>query len=279
MKIEYKNKKSLLDKIKRTGAALLVGAMLIPVPNVVNAEEISTNISESTNQNVETGYVMEENSYIGIKLGEKTSNDSFVTKAKFLLGEQNYNDYYITNKNTSELKEKFENMYGKDTFVKLKEFEIRSMNYSDAKLRNEYINAGLFIEYEVRQMGLFPNSKFNKERQDRIDAYKIKQQAIKNIQANKLDAYDTLYEMNEFTSLCVGNALLNEKYVNPSQAFEIYTNQVLDPIVVRIDIYNDGNVREFDAIDFGKYSNYNKIKHNPITYNLIEEVKQYKKAR
>lgn len=274
MKIIPKNKQELINKVKNGISVVLIGASLITVPAITNAAEV--NAAQALVKTEQPTYIMEENTYYGIKLDGKTPQELFNNKAKFLLGEDIYNNYYLTNRNISTLKNYFENMYGENTFTTLKEYEIRVSELSESELLKKYANNVLSLQYEQRQLGIFPNSKYKNERQNTIDTLTIENTAIENILINDKDMYNTLYDMNEFTSECIGNALLNEKYTNSKEVFEKYTKDVLDPVVACIDIYQNGIITEFDAIDIGKYPNYNLIKHNPVTYGLMPEIKSYK---
>lgn len=271
-----KFKKLNLDNLKKLGSILIISSTLMVNPvsaNTIEKSEITTDTSIDKSNYV----ILENKNYYNyaIKLNGKTAYESFCEKAKFLLGEEVYNNQYLTGKNINELKTKFDTMYGSGSFLKLKEFEYKTKGLNQSEINTEYINLALAYDYEIKQNSIFPNSSIKEERQNTITNLKINLEAIKNVIDDNQSMYNTLYDMNEFVSKSLGNASQNLSIDNFRTVWDLYKNEIMDKVVVLVNIYGEKTV-EMDAIDLGKYNEFNKIEHNPVTYNLIQKTKNYK---
>ncbi len=249
-----------MKNLKNEISAILLATTMTATPAMAK---------ENTNN-----YVMEQNSYYGIKLGNQTLEESFNKKAKFLLGEEAYNQY-LTGDNIVLLQKQFDEMYGENAFVTLKEYEYRTKGLTKQDIDKEYVSTLLSLDYENRQLGIFKDSSTKATRENTISNLKIKESALNKIRETGLDdSYTTLYNLNEFTTACLGNASLNENIESFDTVWNNYKTNVLDPVVALVKIGDE--TKEYNAIELGKYTIYNKIEHNPITYNIDTTTKQIK---
>ena len=275
MKIIEKNNNELIKKIKKEVSIILVGATIISTPNIVKAEKSEINRTE-TLPGPRNTFVMSEKGNFAINLKSQTPQESFIKKAKFLLGEDNYNNYYVNKENTSELEKEIDNKYGEGAFLRLKEFEIRineALKDTSSLIPNYWLSSKQAsnwnsIDYEARQLGIFPNTPYREHRENRIYTLELENNVIDNIISNPMNEYTTLFEMNEFVTSCVNNAVKNGEYNDPKETFEYYTNNILDPIVIRI-IKNGFSANVNATATYPEYNNLkNTVFENNMTYTI-----------
>ncbi len=264
-------KKLNINKLKKVGTIIFVGASILTTKNVL-ADNLTDNISSyhEIDSNIdENNYVKDDDSYYAIKTNGKSLEELFEIKAKFLLGEEHYEKGYKNEDNMITFSKKIDEMYGEGATSKLKEFEYRCKNLDDMTLSIEYGNLGLSCNYEKRQISIFPDSEYREYKENLISYQEIKMKAITNVINNKKSDYQTLYEMNEFFSACLGNASNYGNINSFNKVWGQYKTKIIDPVVALVE--TNGKIVEYSAMNAGKYSIYNKIENNPYTYNLIEE--------